>query len=426
MKRILQNKNVLSLAGNLVASGAGFLSFAILARVLEPAMMGEWLMYLTVITFLELVRSGLIQTALVRFYAGAAEKAYIGSAWIITLTLTLIILILVSIIDLVFPELYSGTNLNFFLSQFWIYFLVTLPQSVASWILQAEGKFSEILILRLGFAIPFLFFNISGFHFHWNALDTSIAQNVIYTILSVLTILLGWSRISSISGLNKKHIREMLHYGKYTMGTTLATNLLKSSDTFILGAVLNPVAIAMYNLPYKLIEVIEIPLRSFAATTFPELSRLHHEGDNEKLKALYQRWTNRLSLFLAPFSLLILIFAEECMVVMGGEEYRESANILRIFCIYSLFLPADRFIGITLDSVGLPKFNTIKVVTMVLVNGIGSFLILKIYPYPLPVAIVTVFTVLVGVGIGFAVLNNWFKENKTKDVAPGIDHFGKL
>lgn len=409
---ILQNKNVLSLAGNLVAAGAGFLSFAILARVLNTNMMGEWLIYLTAITSFEIIRSGLIQTALVRYYSGSDEKSYVGSSWIISGVLTIAILLLLTLIDLIFPHLYKDLEMPFFLHQFWIYFIVTLPGGVASWVLQAESKFTQILILRLGFAIPFLLFNISGFYFKWTSLDISMAQNVLYGVISLLTIIGGWTHFQSARKIDMVKIKEMLHYGKYTMGTTLASNLLKSTDTFILGALLNPTATAMYNLPYKLIDIIEIPLRSFAATTLPDLSKHSHEKNNQAIKEIYEKRIKKLSLYLAPVSLLVLIFAEQFVVLMGGEEYRESANILRVFCIYSLFLPADRFIGITLDSIGQPKFNTIKVIVMVLVNGIGSYVILKVYPYPLPVAIVTVFTVLVGVGIGFAVLKKWFKENK--------------
>lgn len=53
------------------------------------------------------------------------------------------------------------------------------------------------------------------------------------------------------------------------MGTMVGANLLRSSDTFLIGAFLGGEAVAIFNIPLKLFELVEIPLRSFAATALP-------------------------------------------------------------------------------------------------------------------------------------------------------------
>ncbi|MCC7318469.1 MAG: hypothetical protein IT219_08035, partial [Bacteroidales bacterium] len=69
------------------------------------------------------------------------------------------------------------------------------------------------------------------------------------------------------------------------------------------------------------------------------------------------------------------IFAEEIVTILGGSDYTITANIFRIFCIYGLLLPIDRFIGIGLDSVNLPRKNFYKVVYMASFNIIGDSIV---------------------------------------------------
>lgn len=63
------------------------------------------------------------------------------------------------------------------------------------------------------------------------------------------------------------------------------------------------------------------------------------------------------------------------VTILGGEEYRETASVFRIFCFYGLLLPIDRFTGVALDSVNMPKQNFIKVVYMTLSNIIGDAIV---------------------------------------------------
>ena len=56
IKTITNNKNVLSLLGNLSVAVFGFLSFFILARSFSLDDMGEWVLFITAGNFLEMMR----------------------------------------------------------------------------------------------------------------------------------------------------------------------------------------------------------------------------------------------------------------------------------------------------------------------------------------------------------------------------------
>ena len=84
----------LSLFGNLLYSVLGFVAIALLARSLQLNEYGDWVIYLTAGSLLEMMRLGFMHTALVRFSSGSSEteqKEYIASGWIIGVLFSLIL-----------------------------------------------------------------------------------------------------------------------------------------------------------------------------------------------------------------------------------------------------------------------------------------------------------------------------------------------
>jgi len=96
---------------------------------------------------------------------------------------------------------------------------------------------------------------------------------------------------------------------------------------------------------------------------------------------------------LFPIIAIAFIFAEEFVTIVGGPEYIETANVFRIFCFYGLLIPLDRFTGVALDSINMPKQNFIKVIYMTLSNIIGdAIVVFGLYYVVLVVSTITLFT----------------------------------
>ena len=98
--------------GNILNAGLGFLTFGLLARGLSKDSFGEWVLYLSVFGFVEMIRAGFIYQALVKFVAScrevAEQKRYILGAWQISFWLTIIILSILFIVKFIrdksFPD----------------------------------------------------------------------------------------------------------------------------------------------------------------------------------------------------------------------------------------------------------------------------------------------------------------------------------
>jgi O-antigen/teichoic acid export membrane protein len=298
---------------------------------------------------------------------------------------------------------YFVLKIGFYLQ---LLFIASFPYTISLWLGQMEEYFNRILYLRLLLSVPSLVFILSGFFFPFQV-ETLIQVHLSsYLFASAVAISLGWSHMGTMLQANKVTIKKMLSFGRYTLGTLISTNLLKSTDTFMISWYMGPGALAAYNLPYKLIELIEIPLRSLAATFLPKAVKHSHDNHPSEIKSLFYLYTGLLTLFLMPVATLLILFAEEMVTLLGGETYASSANIFRCFVIYSLFLPLDRFLGITLDILNKPHLNLLKVGLMVITNITGNLLAIYFTDSPLFIAIATIITVSSGVVAGWFILKS--------------------
>jgi O-antigen/teichoic acid export membrane protein len=416
--KLLRNDNFLSLASNLTVAVFGFLSFFILVRSLNPTLFGEWVLYIAAGNFIEMLRFGITRTALIRFLAGAENDMrhkLIGSNWVIGLSATLIIVSILWSIYAMFPTQILKSGFSLFFIWYPILSLVNIPFNNALSILQADQKFDKILILRIINVAPFvLFLFVNLVWLKWGLMEIIYIHLIINVVTSAISMALRWDGSKYFFKATRQTNSTILHFGKYTTGTLIGANLLKSSDTFIIGMspFLGTAGVAFYSVPLKLTEILEIPLRSFVATAFPKMSKASIRGNIEEVKKIYYAYAGGLTFLLIPIIIVSFIFAEELIVILGGREYLETATIFRIFCIYGLFLPIDKFTGVALDSINKPRKNFIKVVYMAIANILGdSFVIFLLSRFFLLTSLLTLlsdntdFNLISGISSNFAFIS---------------------
>lgn len=380
IRQIITSNNFLSLANNGLVAVFAFLSFIMLVRMVPQETFGEWVLFITASNFIDMLRFGITRTALVRFLSGADEqyeKSLMGANNLINLiSTTLLALLIVLIYNFSGPAL-KNSGFDMFFVWYPLLGFLTLPFNNAQSVLQAKLKFDKMLWLRLVNVGSFMVFLAANIFLNYGIEVILAAYLITNFISSVMASLFNWDGIRYLFKATKKTIYTILDFGKYTTGTLIGSNLLKSSDTFIIGLspFLGTLGVALYSIPLKLTEIIEIPLRSFAATAFPELSKASIENNKEKVKSIFYANAGGMTYLMIPLMVFSFIFAEEIVYILGGSDYIITANIFRIFCVYGLLLPIDRFIGIALDSVNRPKDNFIKVIYMAVANIAGDLFV---------------------------------------------------
>ena len=413
IKKLIQKNEFLSLTGNLSYAVLGFVSFLLLTRSFEKEVFGQWVLFVTASSFIEMFRFGLTRTALVRFLSGADEKErkkLIGSNWLISFLITIILAFIVLLVNHVFHQTVSQSGFHLFFTWYPVLAFVALPFNNALTVLQAQQEFGKILVLRI---INILFFDIflafNLFYFHYEITIVLIVFMSFNAFTSFISLIKLWDGIRYLKYVRKETIKKILNFGKFTLGTLIGSNVLKSADAFIIGLspILGAHGVALYSVPLKLTEVMEIPLRSMAATAFPKMSKASLSENIQKVRELFYTYTGALTLLFIPFAILNFIFADFFVQILGSSQYLETANIYRAFCLYGLILPLDRFTGVALDAVNLPKYNMYKVSLMVTANIIGDLIAVFYFESIFAVAVITIIMTLVGILMG-----NYFFNKK--------------
>jgi len=464
LTKILKNKNFLSLANNGLVAVFGFFGFLLLVRSLSTNQFGEWVLLITTANFLDMLRFGITRTAIVRFLAGADDaeaNRLIGSNYIINLFSTLILVLIVLAVRYFFYTAVNNSGFVLFFRWFPLLAFLNLPYNNAQSVLQAKMRFDFMLILRVINVGGFMLFLLVNFFFLHVSLQMIIYAYLLVNILtSVVSMIPNWDGNRYIGKATRATNKKILNFGKYSTGTLIGSNLLKSADTFIIGLspFLGTAGVALYSIPLKLTEIIEIPLRSYAMTAFPGMSKASIEGNKDLVKHIFYTNAGGMTLLMIPIMLFSFIFAKDLVYILGGAGYENTTGIFRIFTVYGLLLPLDRFIGVALDSVNMPRFNFLKVVYMAAANIIGDSLVvfafyyvaiatsiftlisLPVHNFPVlaqithnfsvittleGVAVVTILFTLVGIFVGYHYLRKSFDLHLRKVFQGGILFFSE-
>lgn len=418
IQNILKEKNIQSLAGNVLTAGFGFLNFIVLARTFDKDLFGEWVLYLTGATFVEMFRFGITRTALIRFLSGAKEeeeKQLIGSNWLIGLIASAFIAILMYAVLLIFPKQIKESGFVLFFQWYPILAFLNLPFNNALTILQAKQEFDKIFVVRLlnsglffiGLLVNYLWLNRPLVEIIWFHL-------VVALVVSIVTMILNWDGIRYLLKATKEKNRTILNFGKYTTLTLIGTNLLKSADSFIIAlSPLGVTAVALYSIPLKLTDLLQIPLRSFVATAFPKMSKASIENDLKMVRYYFYSYGGSITILFIPVVLIGFFFSDFFVLILGGEKYlgvdpetgASASMIFKVFALYGLLLPIDRLTGVGLDSINKPRKNFYKIIFMVLANIIGDLVAVFVFESLMAVAVVTVIFTLIGLVIGYYYLD---------------------
>lgn len=418
---LLRTPEGVSTFSNLLSSALGLMSFFFLTRSFSPNELGQWFIFLTGATLADMLRIGLVNKGFVYLYAGKElniRRIVTGSGLALFTLFSSAIALFLFIASVCVPVLSANDSSwrIFFLWYPW-FALASIPHNVSEWIAQAELKFNRSIITRVIVRGGFLC--VTGYNFLFHTL--SIDQLVLIFVLlnataSAWTLITSWTPLSSLRHITKEMVKELFRFGKFNSLTQVGANLLRSSDSFILGSILGPAAVALYSVPAKLLEVVELPLRSFGAAAYPEFSKLHHNGDIEGMKRSFVKNTFRLSLFVLPFLILCGVFAERVTVLFGGEQYRHATTVFYFFLAYCILIPFDRFSGIFIDSLNKPQYNTVKVWVMLIVNIISDAAALFFFGTVESVAAASLITFGVGTLVNIIMirsLTGWNPVNRT-------------
>ncbi|MEM9118922.1 MAG: oligosaccharide flippase family protein [Cyanobacteria bacterium P01_F01_bin.56] len=189
-----------------------------------------------------------------------------------------------------------------------------------------------------------------------------------------------------------EHTLKLVRYSfPISLGTVVAT-VNKNIDKFLVATFAGPSTFAVFVNGAIEIPLMEIISGSASQILLPETSLLYEQKEYGRAVDLFRRSTIKCALILFPISTFAFSVAPEMMVLLYGEEYRESAFFFRA---YTLLMPNRIMVwGTLLNASGNTKIAFNRALLGTVINLIGSIVLIKTIGV-IGVVIMTVTTILI-------------------------------
>lgn len=350
VKQSAQHGILWSVVENATVRSVTFLTFLMMARLLDSKAFGLVAMATVYVGFLELVVRVGITDALVQTRELADEHkdsvfwatAMLGAACMaLSIALAPLIAQLAGQPDLQLLIIVLATG--------------TIPLSltrVQEGLLLRRMKFRTLAIRQsvtaIAGAVTGITMALSGYGV-WSLVGQQLTSRAIdFIVLYRLTDWRPGFRISTT------HLRELAAYSSKVLGTNIVDFFAKESDKLIIGYLFGPAALGLYVVGQRLALVAQLSLRSaFNRVIFAAQSRL--QSELALVREIYRNALTNTGIISLPLFTLIALYGSEIVPVVFGAKWAGSGLICQLFGLGGLFsclaLPAIP----TLKALGSPE-----------------------------------------------------------------------
>jgi O-antigen/teichoic acid export membrane protein len=147
-------------------------------------------------------------------------------------------------------------------------------------------------------------------------------------------------------------------------------------NLFIIGALMNPVSVAYYDVGAKVSEAMKKMLNSFVLVFFPNLSNLFSKGDKTSAAKLINKSLIAVSLVMTTATLIAFLFRNEIMILLFSEKYVESSIVFSILMLNLTFRSLANILGYSNLAAGRSKVPMKVNIVCSAVSVTGSFLLI--------------------------------------------------
>jgi lipopolysaccharide exporter len=368
---------------NLTGVLFGFGGFYLLVRMLDKHSFGVWTLFAATTTIFEMVRSGLIQNALIKYLSFSDAKEHdkiLSASFALSGGLTVLCILVNLLLASYLGRIWNSEEI---IPLFWVYSIVYLFSGILSqfhWMEQANFRFNGIFFtnfLKSGVFFCFLLFCFI-FDFQIKLVQLVYVQAVALFLAILLEYYFVKDLLNFTLQVTGEWVRKLLNYGKYAFGTSIGSILSSTIDQMMLGSLLSPAASGAFNIAVRIMNLVDIPTNAIAVIVFPQSARrLATEGE-AAIKYLYEKSVGTILAILIPALLFLFLFPDFVVSFIAGDKYTETIPILKVTVLYCVLIPFGRQFGTILDSIGRPKITFSLVLLSAITNlGLNYILITR-------------------------------------------------
>lgn len=359
-----------------------FGGFFLLVRMVSMHEFGLWNLYLSIISILEVFRAGLLRNALGKFL-GSEDAAVHGEIQTASLFLNTVVTMAGAFALIAFSpqlaDLWDSPDLG---AMLWVHgltaiFLVLFWQF--DYLHHAYMNFRAVFLTNIARRGLFFLFILAGYigNFKFTMVQLAWYQAGAAIIATIWSYFLINNYLILSRKLSTSWIMKQWNFGKYVVGTNLSSMLYKSIDQFMLGVMISTEAVAKYSIAVRVTNLVEVPTTAISTVVFPQSVKRQQTGGDESVRYLYEKSVGVILALMVPMSLFILLLPRFVVWFVAGDQYADTATVLQITILYTLFVPYARQFGTLLDSMGQPRVNFFFTAISMILNVISNYIFIK-------------------------------------------------
>jgi len=367
--------------GSSLLFGVG--TFMLLARGLSKEVYGTWMLYLSVYSFVEVARIGLLKNPLIRssHQKGQSFARVQSTAFVLNLIAGALVAALLYFTRQGIADSWGAPGLVDLFGVYAYGFILFSLYSHLDFIQAANMNFRGPSLAII--TEKMVFFG-GALYLFFSKEELPIVFLAYLHLASVsvgVCVSLFWGRRYFFL-MKKPELQiagDLLSYGRYTLGTNLGAILLRNIDTWMIGWLLNPAAVATYNVAMRVANLFETPTQALAQILFPKAIQDIKKEGSTAFKRLYEKSVALILIPTIPFTLAVLLFSSPIIDLLAGKGYTGSADVLMLTMLFGLLVPFNKQLGILMDADGNAKTNMLFVFRNAIINTILNFALIYNY-----------------------------------------------
>ncbi|MBN2013132.1 flippase [candidate division KSB1 bacterium] len=383
MKKYWLKSGAFSFLGNGVTLAFAFFTFMVLVRILSQQEFGVWVLYLTVTTFAEILRNGITQNAILKFLEGgkAADYSKIVTASLFINVMTgLLGYVVIVLLSSILSQVWKVPDLQAVLLLYGLYILFYMPLTFIQFVCMANLEFKARFFTTLTYNTLNFLIVVGWCKFRGTVqlIELPVIQSISAAIALIQLIITSGKYIRLAWPIDWKWVSTLFHFGKYVFATAFSSMLFNRMDLMMVGYFINPTAVAIYNIPMRLGNYVEVPMNTMVSIVFPKAAERMKEEGIHTVRYLYERSVGTMLAIIVPCAIILGVFARPIVLLVAGEQYLDAVPIMQVLAFVSVLKPFSRQGGTILDCIGYPNYNFYSLFLSLIINfGLNWLFIVK-------------------------------------------------
>jgi len=150
---------------------------------------------------------------------------------------------------------------------------------------------------------------------------------------------------------SRRHFNDVAGFGLAVMGNRMLNYLNQHLDQFLVGRYLGTLALGLYDSAHRLMSLAtNLLIGSYSQVAMPAFAKL--QDDRPRFRAAFNKACRFITLVAFPAFVGLYALAEELIVTIIGEQWQDSAPVLRLLSLAGIIQAIQYVNGAAMMAVG--------------------------------------------------------------------------